>query len=50
MITHVSGLAGLKVEPVGVLVLVIAMMRPVVDSGGLPVRFPGLNLPAASSQ
>jgi hypothetical protein len=42
-----SGLAGLKVEPVGVLMLVIAMMRPIVDSGWLAVRVPGLDFPTA---
>src|SRR5512133_260948 len=38
MIASVSGLAGLEVQPVGLLVLVIAVVRPVVDSRGLTVR------------
>ena len=45
VITHMPRLAGLEIQPVGLLVFVIAVMRPVVDSGGLAVRVPGLNLP-----
>jgi hypothetical protein len=45
VVTRVSGLAGLEIQPVGVLVFIIAVMRPVVDAGGLTVRIPGLDLP-----
>src|SRR5215213_8764760 len=45
VITHMPGLAGLEVQPVGVLVFVVAVMRPVVDAGGLTVRVPGVDLP-----
>jgi hypothetical protein len=42
-----SGLAGLKVKPIRVLVLVVAVVRSVMDSGWLVVRVPGVDLLAA---
>src|SRR6185437_10224255 len=47
VVSHVPGLAGLEVQPIGVLVLVVAVVRAVVDAGGLTVRIPGVDLPAA---
>jgi hypothetical protein len=48
VVAGMTGLAGLEIQPVSFLVLVIAVMRPVMDSGGLVVRVPGLDLSAAS--
>ena len=47
MVAHVPGLTGLEVQPLGVLVLVVAVMRPVVDAGRLTVRVPGVDLVAS---
>ena len=47
MVARVSCLTGLKIKPICVLVFVVAVMRPVVNAGGLLVRVPGLDLPAA---
>ena len=47
VITHVSGLAGLKVKPIRVLVLVVAVVRSVMDSGWLVICVPGVDLLAA---
>src|SRR4029453_16120978 len=47
VITHFPGLAGLEVQPIGVLMFVVAVMGSIVDSGGLTVRVPGVDLPTA---
>ena len=49
MIACVAGLTRPEIQPLGVLVLVVAVMRPVVDSGGLAVRVPGLDLVASAA-
>src|SRR5690242_3737817 len=47
VVAGVPGLAGLEVQPVGVLVLVIAVVRAIVDAGRLAVRVPGVDFAAA---
>jgi hypothetical protein len=47
VVAHVSGLAGLEVQPVSVLMLVIAVVRPVVNSSGLSVPVPRLDFQPA---
>ena len=49
MITRMAGLTGLEVKPIGVLVFIVAVMGPIVDSCGLAVRVPGMDFPAAST-
>src|SRR4029450_7819924 len=44
VVPRMSGLAGLEVQPVSALVLVVAVVRPVMDSSRLTVRVPRMDL------
>jgi hypothetical protein len=48
MITRMTGLTGLEVQPIGVLVFIVAVMGAIVDPRGLTVRVPAMDFPATS--
>jgi hypothetical protein len=46
MITRMARLTGLEVQPVSVLVFIVAVMGAIVDPRGLTVRVKGVHFPA----